>query len=227
MLGSAQRVGNLAWALREMAESNERRLGYRLQFWLQLLFPMLLICLGAVVFVLVVAYFCPLVSLIEALVRMKTRGLDHRPRRRGYTLLELAVAVFLLMAAMGVTVKVLGWIGAERRSADRRQWAVQAVSNILGAPRRRAVRGRHGGPVKAIAAASRTSPGCSRVRRGRSPSTRTKESPVPSKRVRIELRWTERGRQSGGARTPDLLGLRTEETFVTTAEAARTAGDSR
>jgi len=67
VLDSARRVGNLDWALREMAESNERRIGYRLQFWLQMLFPLLVLSLGAVVFVIVVAYFSPLVRLIEVL----------------------------------------------------------------------------------------------------------------------------------------------------------------
>ena len=67
VLSAAQRVGNLSWALREMAESNERRLGYRLQFWLQMLFPLAVIALGALVFVFCVAYFAPLVRLIEVL----------------------------------------------------------------------------------------------------------------------------------------------------------------
>ena len=67
VLVAAQRVGNLEWALREMAESSDRRLGYRLKFWLQMLFPLLILGLGAVVFLFAVAYFSPLVRLIEAL----------------------------------------------------------------------------------------------------------------------------------------------------------------
>src|SRR5437660_1076339 len=54
-----------------------------------------------------------------------------RPRRRGYTLIEMAIAVIVVMTAMGVTVRVLGWNARERRAADRREWAVQAASNIL------------------------------------------------------------------------------------------------
>lgn len=67
VLASAQRAGNLPWALAEMAEANERRLGYRLQFWLQMLFPLLVVALGALVFVVAVAYFSPIVRLIEVL----------------------------------------------------------------------------------------------------------------------------------------------------------------
>ena len=67
VLEAASRVGNLPWALRETAESGERRLGYRLQLWLQLLFPAVVLAMGGLVCVLVTAFFLPLVTLIEAL----------------------------------------------------------------------------------------------------------------------------------------------------------------
>lgn len=67
VLEAASRVGNLPWALRETAESGERRLGYRLQLWLQLLFPAVVLAMGGLVFVLVAAFFLPLITLIEAL----------------------------------------------------------------------------------------------------------------------------------------------------------------
>lgn len=69
VLHAAQRVGNLEWALRESADAVDRRLGYRLQFWLQMLFPVLLVGMGAVVALFAVAYFLPLVRLIETLAR--------------------------------------------------------------------------------------------------------------------------------------------------------------
>jgi type II secretory pathway component PulF len=64
---AARRVGNLPWTLRQTAETAERRLAYRAQAWVQLLFPLLVLLLGAVVFAVAVAYFAPLVSLIERL----------------------------------------------------------------------------------------------------------------------------------------------------------------
>jgi len=67
VFASAQRAGNLEWALRELADSGERRAGYRLQFLTQTLFPLAILCIGAVVFVMAVAYFSPLVRLIEVL----------------------------------------------------------------------------------------------------------------------------------------------------------------
>ena len=64
---AAGRAGNLAWALREMAESNRRRLNYRLHNAVQTLFPVAILVLGAMVMVFVVSYFLPLVKLIEYL----------------------------------------------------------------------------------------------------------------------------------------------------------------
>jgi protein transport protein HofC len=67
VLESARRAGNLAWALRETAENGERRLAFRLQAWVQALFPFFVVLIGALVFVIVVGYFSPLVILIERL----------------------------------------------------------------------------------------------------------------------------------------------------------------
>lgn len=69
ILDAARRVGNLPWTLRQTAETLERRLAYRLQAWLQVLFPVLVMLVGAAVCALAVAYFAPLVSLIERLAR--------------------------------------------------------------------------------------------------------------------------------------------------------------
>jgi protein transport protein HofC len=67
VLASAQRAGNLPWALREIADSGERQLDFRLQIWAQLLFVVNIICLGALVFLIVAGYFSPLVTLVERL----------------------------------------------------------------------------------------------------------------------------------------------------------------
>jgi general secretion pathway protein F len=67
VLKSAERVGNLAWALDEMAESSLRQLAYRLRLWLNILFPIVLLVFGTVVAFHVVGLFLPLVSLIQGL----------------------------------------------------------------------------------------------------------------------------------------------------------------
>jgi type II secretory pathway component PulF len=67
VLQSAERVGNLEWALEEMADSALRREIYRVQVLLQILFPVLLLVLAGLVFIFVVGLFLPLVKLIEAL----------------------------------------------------------------------------------------------------------------------------------------------------------------
>jgi general secretion pathway protein F len=61
---AAQRVGNLPWALKEMADSLRRRLAYRVQAAAQMLFPPIVILMGLAVLFIVAALFAPLISLI-------------------------------------------------------------------------------------------------------------------------------------------------------------------
>jgi type II secretory pathway component PulF len=67
LLDSARRAGNLSWALRELAEGSARRLEYRLQVFGQILFTLTLLAIGTLVGFLAVAYFSPLVMLIQRL----------------------------------------------------------------------------------------------------------------------------------------------------------------
>ena len=65
LIRSAQRVGNLAWAMTEMADSARRRYTYRVQALIQVLFPPLVVAMGLAVMFIVVALFLPLVTLIQ------------------------------------------------------------------------------------------------------------------------------------------------------------------
>jgi protein transport protein HofC len=67
VLSSASAVGNLPWAMNELAETAERRLGVRVQAAVQLLFPLVICALGARVLALAVGFFTPLVELIGRL----------------------------------------------------------------------------------------------------------------------------------------------------------------
>lgn len=51
--------------------------------------------------------------------------------RRAFTVVEVALSVFLLAVAMTTTVQVLGWVANERRAAERRQWAIEEVANLM------------------------------------------------------------------------------------------------
>ena len=64
---SAQRVGNLPWALGELADSNERRLIYQLEAALNIASPLILLMWGGVIFFFAVAFFMPLVKLISSM----------------------------------------------------------------------------------------------------------------------------------------------------------------
>jgi hypothetical protein len=55
----------------------------------------------------------------------------RQPARRGSFLAELAISAAMLMIAMALTVKVLGWVGAQRRAWERRQVAVAEAANLM------------------------------------------------------------------------------------------------
>ncbi|WP_165227426.1 type II secretion system F family protein [Aquisphaera insulae] len=65
LLRSATRLGNLEWAMKEAADGGERRLAGRLQVLIQMIFPLMVLLLGFVVFVVAAAFFLPLVTLIS------------------------------------------------------------------------------------------------------------------------------------------------------------------
>ena len=67
LLEAAKRLGNLSWALRQAAENSERRLAYRVQLCAQWLVPLFVVAIGAIVFMMAMAYFTPLLVLIEKL----------------------------------------------------------------------------------------------------------------------------------------------------------------
>jgi hypothetical protein len=46
-------------------------------------------------------------------------------------LAEVAMSGAMLVIAMTLTMKVLGWVGTERRAWDHRQWAVQEAANLM------------------------------------------------------------------------------------------------
>jgi len=52
-------------------------------------------------------------------------------KRRGSLLAEVTMATVMLVIAMSLTVKVLGWVALERRAAERRQRAVLEVANVM------------------------------------------------------------------------------------------------
>ncbi|MBX7073496.1 MAG: type II secretion system F family protein [Pirellulales bacterium] len=68
LLMAAERAGNLPWALRALADSSERRMGYRLQSLGQVLVPLVVVLFGVLVAIIALACYLPLIKLIESLV---------------------------------------------------------------------------------------------------------------------------------------------------------------
>lgn len=67
VFSAAQRTGNLAWALEEMAESKLRRAAYRLRAAMGVLFPAMLLILGLGVLFVALGCLTPLAALIARL----------------------------------------------------------------------------------------------------------------------------------------------------------------
>lgn len=67
VLKAAEKVGNLEWALREMAASSNRRFALRVRAAVNVLFPALLLFLGFCVMFIAVALFLPMVDLLGSL----------------------------------------------------------------------------------------------------------------------------------------------------------------
>jgi type II secretory pathway component PulF len=65
VLSTAGEVGNLAWAMRELSETSERRLVFRFRAVLQTIFPLVVISIGVGVLFLGIAFFSPLTELIR------------------------------------------------------------------------------------------------------------------------------------------------------------------
>lgn len=68
LLKSAEQTGNLAWALRSVADRRERKSIYRMTAALHILYPIVIVFLGCVVGFFVVSLFIPVISLIQSLV---------------------------------------------------------------------------------------------------------------------------------------------------------------
>lgn len=64
---SAERTGNLAWALEEMAQSSARRSVYKLRALVNVVFPAAILTLGGSVLFVVFAMLTPLFQMIQAL----------------------------------------------------------------------------------------------------------------------------------------------------------------
>ncbi|WP_339730999.1 type II secretion system F family protein [uncultured Gimesia sp.] len=67
LLQSAQRAGNLGWALKAIAKSIERRIDYRMTLIREYLEPAMILSIGCLVGVLVIGLFLPLVNLMHSL----------------------------------------------------------------------------------------------------------------------------------------------------------------
>jgi type II secretory pathway component PulF len=67
LLQTAERAGNLAWVLDEVADGCRRRLYFRLNALIQVAFPLVILAFGLIVAAAVIGFFMPLISLVQKL----------------------------------------------------------------------------------------------------------------------------------------------------------------
>jgi general secretion pathway protein F len=65
LLAAAERVGNIPWALRLVADSGERRLLYRLQGAMHVLYPLVIVAISIAVAIYAFAFFLPIVVILN------------------------------------------------------------------------------------------------------------------------------------------------------------------
>lgn len=114
----------------------------------------------------------------------------RRLARRGLTLVEITIAVFLLAVSMTLTVRVLGWVASERRAGERRQCATREAANVVehltALPWER---------VTADTARSLTLSDTARMSLPSGELNATVDEPAggDAKRVSVRIRWRNRG----------------------------------
>jgi Tfp pilus assembly protein PilV len=121
--------------------------------------------------------------------RRKQRRLPPRAgaARSGLTLLEVLVTGLLLGVVISTAVPLLGWLAAEHRAAERQQWALQELNNLL----ERLTQQSYSKVTAEAAAAERLSAeGAQRLPEGElKVAVDDLETVPPSKRIHAELRW--------------------------------------
>ncbi len=74
VLRAAEQAGNVAWALEEQAEGAQRRMLYRLNWAMQIVFPVMVVVIGAMILIMVVNNYLPLARLITGLFKSLFSG---------------------------------------------------------------------------------------------------------------------------------------------------------
>jgi hypothetical protein len=121
-------------------------------------------------------------------------------RRRGFGLIEMAIAGVLIVVAMTVTVQIVGSIALERKAVERRERALLEVENVL----ERVVTW----PWDELTTESMRRYSISSASAGflRNPALKVTVTPLEDapvrKKVLVELRWLDR---SGRPETPVRL----------------------
>lgn len=122
-------------------------------------------------------------------MRHQSLPLNHK-RQSGFTIVEMVVSMILLTAVMGTLLPTLRWISAERRSATQRQFAQLQVNNLLERISQLSWSQLTAETLNELQS-TQDSHGFLRDEKLEISLSMT-ESPVPAKRVHLELAWRNR-----------------------------------
>jgi prepilin-type N-terminal cleavage/methylation domain-containing protein len=114
------------------------------------------------------------------------RGALRVVRAKGFTLIELTIAVALLAIAMTLTVQAVGWVAQQRRATDRRQWAAREAGNVM---ERLTSLAWDDIAAKAGEAAARSSPARDALPGGELIVAIDENANDHSKRIAVRIRW--------------------------------------
>lgn len=120
--------------------------------------------------------------------RSRCRTPSRPEDRRGFTLIELVATMAMLLVAMTLTVQLIGWVAAGRRSDQRRTRAIQEVANVM---ERLTARDPSGLTPERVAALQ-LSPQARRALPGGELRVGVDAEQDGLRRVHVELRWRNR-----------------------------------
>jgi prepilin-type N-terminal cleavage/methylation domain-containing protein len=117
---------------------------------------------------------------------------------RGFTILEMIVAMLLLGTAMAIVVPTLAWMGVQNRLSLQRQEAIQGLNNLMDELTSRPyveLTPEAAGKIELSEALKRQLPGAKL-------NVEITEAQPNAKRIQVQLAWNQ---QNGGALAPVRL----------------------
>ncbi len=123
-------------------------------------------------------------------------------RRRGFSMIEVMATVFLLAVAMSTMLQLLTLLARERRSAERREWAIHETGNVMDRLAAEPYDQLDSAQTRGLAQARTLIAGRVLPEGRLTIEVESEDKPVQRKRLTLVLRWRD---QAGGWERPVRL----------------------